>query len=89
MAVALILTRNSQPKKDKPKPATATKTPGAARGGRGRRGGRGGRAQSTRSKKTVEELDQEMADYFPQTEGNGDVAAVPNGGADDAMDEAL
>ena len=57
-----------QPKKDKPKPATSDKAaPAAGKGrgegtrGRGGRGGRGGRERQ--KKKTVEELDAEMADY--------------------------
>jgi THO complex subunit 4 len=90
----------SQPKKDKPKPATATKAaPAAGRGrgdgarGRGR-GGRGGRERQ--KKKTVEELDAEMADYFPTAEGSND-AMVSNGaeaapapaGGDTAMDDEM
>ncbi|KAH4039657.1 hypothetical protein HBH98_174050 [Parastagonospora nodorum] len=80
--------RVTQPKKDKPKPANAAKTaPAAAGKGRGRggraeaRGGRGGRNPRERTKKkTVEELDAEMADYFPAGEGSTDVVAA--GGAE-------
>lgn len=89
--------RISQPKKDKPKPVTADKEKGvAARGrGRARRGrGRGGDARSTRGpKKTVEELDAEMEDYFPAADGGND-AMVTNGGqangaADAPMDDEM
>lgn len=88
----------SQPKKDKPKPATASKAaPGGGRergAGRGRergatRGrGRGGRERT--KKKTQEELDAEMEDYFPAQGGND--AMVTNGEAPqatggDTMDE--
>ncbi|KAF2747313.1 hypothetical protein M011DRAFT_486596 [Sporormia fimetaria CBS 119925] len=63
-ATQSLADRVSQPKKDKPKPATATKAKDA--GGRGGRRGRGGRGGRTREKKkTVEELDAEMEDYFP------------------------
>ncbi|KAF2637940.1 RNA-binding domain-containing protein [Massarina eburnea CBS 473.64] len=82
--------RVTQPKKDKPKPATETKgapaggraTRGrAARGREARGGGRGGREGRERTKKkTVEELDAEMDDYFPAGEGSND-AMVSNGGA--------
>ncbi|KAH7095598.1 hypothetical protein FB567DRAFT_586907 [Paraphoma chrysanthemicola] len=99
--------RVTQPKqqKDKPKPATAAKAApatagrgrGAARGearGRGGRGGRGGRERT--KKKTVEELDAEMADYFPAGDGNNDAMAT-NGadpvqataGGDTAMDDEM
>lgn len=96
------LTMCSQNKKDKPKPATAAKaTPAtAARGrgrgetrGRGERGrGRGGRDRP--KKKTVEELDAEMADYFPTAEGSNDVTATTGGvqttaGGDTAMDDEM
>ena len=92
----------SQPKKDKPKPATATKaapaTTGKGKGrgearGRGGRGGRGGRERQ--KKKTVEELDAEMADYFPAPEGSNDATAVGAEGAqaapvaDTAMDDEM
>lgn len=89
-----------QPKKDKPKPATATKAAPAATKGRGEgtrgrgRGGRGGRERQ--KKKTIEELDAEMADYFPTAEGSND-AMVSNGaeaapaaaGGDTAMDDEM
>lgn len=92
-----------QPKKDKPKPATAAKTAPATtgkargRGGRAEGRGRGGRAGRERTKKkTVEELDAEMADYFPAGEGNTDaMAAAPADGAqataggDTAMDDEM
>jgi THO complex subunit 4 len=89
--VRLII--HSQPKKaDKPKPATAAKAApaggrerGRGRGdraaGRGGRGGRGGRERT--KKKTQEELDAEMEDYFPAADGGND-AMVTNGGAPQA-----
>jgi len=93
--------RVTQPKKDKPKPATSDKAaPAAGKGrgegtrGRGGRGGRGGRERQ--KKKTVEELDAEMADYFPGAEGGNDAMAT-NGAAaapaaavgDTAMDDEM
>lgn len=84
--------RVSQPKKDKPKPATATKAAGAGAKGRGAKRGRGGRVGRPREKKkTVEELDAEMADYFPAGDGGND-AMVTNGAApaaDTAMDDEM
>lgn len=73
---------DSQPKKDKPKPATATKAaPASTRGGgRGRGRGRGRAGRDRGKKKTLEELDAEMEDYFPAAEGAND-AMVTNGGA--------
>lgn len=95
--------RVTQPKKDKPKPATAAKAaPASAKNARGRGGraegrGRGGRAGRERTKKkTVEELDAEMADYFPAGEGNTDAmaagpadAAQATAGGDTAMDDEM
>jgi THO complex subunit 4 len=98
------LTICRQTKKDKPKPATAAKaapaTAGRGRGrggkaeGRGRGGKTGGRERT--KKKTVEELDAEMADYFPAGEGNVDATAtggaegVPTtAGGDTAMDDEM
>ena len=88
-----------QPKKDKPKPATADKAAPAAgkgrgEGSRGRGRGRGGRERQ--KKKTIEELDAEMADYFPSAEGSNDAMAT-NGaeavpaaaGGDTAMDDEM
>ncbi|KAF3043140.1 hypothetical protein E8E12_003879 [Didymella heteroderae] len=91
--------RVTQPKKDKPKPATADKAAPAAgkgrgEGTRGRGKGRGGRERQ--KKKTVEELDAEMADYFPSAEGsndamatNGAEAAPAAAGGDTAMDDEM
>lgn len=88
-----------QPRKDKPKPATADKAAPAAGKGRGeatrgRGKGRGGRERQ--KKKTVEELDAEMADYFPTADGNNDAlaangaqAAPAAAGADTAMDDEM
>ena len=90
--------RVTQPKKDKPKPATAEKTAdgGAARGRgqqtRGRGRGRAGR-EARPKKKTVEELDAEMADYFPGGEGNAaggaDAAPVAAGGDAAMVDDEM
>jgi THO complex subunit 4 len=88
-----------QPKKDKPKPATADKAAPAAGKGRGestrgRGKGRGGRERQ--KKKTIEELDAEMADYFPSAEGGNDAmaasgveAAPAAAGGDTAMDDEM
>jgi THO complex subunit 4 len=88
-----------QPRKDKPKPATADKAAPAAGKGRGeatrgRGKGRGGRERQ--KKKTVEELDAEMADYFPTAEGgndamatNGAEAAPVAAAGDTAMDDEM
>ena len=84
-------------KADKPKPATAAKNAPASRErgrgrerGAGRGRGRGGRPERQK-KKTQEELDAEMEDYFPAADGgndatvtNGDAAQVAGG---DTMDE--
>lgn len=91
-----MLTICRQAKKDKPKPATAAKAaPAAGRGRgetRGRGKGRGGR-EARPKKKTVEELDAEMADYFPGGEAvnaSGDVDAAPATTAGDtAMDDEM
>jgi THO complex subunit 4 len=102
----MTLTTRRQPKKDKPKPATAAKAApatagrGRGRGGRGEarggreRGGRGGRERT--KKKTVEELDAEMADYFPAPEGNNEAMATTGAegvqataGGDTAMDDEM
>jgi THO complex subunit 4 len=92
----------SQPKKDKPKPATAPKaataagTRGRGRGrgeatARGRGGARGGR-DARGKKKTVEELDAEMEDYFPNAEGGNDATATTGAvvaTGDTAMDDEM
>lgn len=81
-----------------PKPAASTKTSGktakpvsAARGAAGKKG-RGGKAKSARpAKKSAEELDAEMVDYFDAakstTEANG--AAATNGGDAQMEDEIM
>jgi len=80
----------SQPK-PQPKSAAVTKTAGATRG-RGK-GGRGkGAARNARpAKKTAEELDSEMVDYWQAgaaaTETNG--AAQPAAGGDANMDDEI
>jgi THO complex subunit 4 len=93
---ASLADRVSQPKKDKPKPATAEKAAdGAARGRgqqtRGRGRGRGGR-EARPKKKTVEELDAEMADYFPGGEtstGGADAAPIATGGDAAMIDDEM
>jgi THO complex subunit 4 len=92
---ATLADRVTQPKKDKPKPATAEKAVdgGAARGRgqtRGRGRGRGGR-EARPKKKTVEELDAEMADYFPGGEAApaADAAPAAAAGGDTAMDDEM
>lgn len=88
--------RVTQPKKDKPKPATTEKAAAGATRGRGQTRGRGkgrGGRDARPKKKTVEELDAEMADYFPggetnNTAGGAEVAQVTAGG-DTAMDDEM
>jgi THO complex subunit 4 len=76
----VLINCNSQPK-SQPKSAATTKTTtnaagGNASGGRAGRRGRGGRARNSRpAKKTAEELDSEMADYFD----NGGAIATETG----------
>ena len=85
----------SQPKKDKPKPATATKDAGA-RGGRSGRGGRSARGRGARTanprgkSKTVEELDAEMEDYRNDVMvTDAGATAAPTGGDTNMDDETL
>jgi THO complex subunit 4 len=87
----------SQPKKAQPKPVAATKGATDARPARGRGRGRGaarGERPAREKKKTVEELDAEMDDYFPAGEGNDTMVtngnAAATGGDDTNMvDEML
>ncbi|KAK6506761.1 hypothetical protein TWF481_005221 [Arthrobotrys musiformis] len=74
-----------KPAANKPKPVTAGgRASGSGAGGRNARGGRGGRGGRKgasgsgvkRASKTVEELDQEMADYYKGSE-NAAPAAAP------------
>jgi THO complex subunit 4 len=66
----------SQPKSAATTKATANAAGGNASGGRAGRRGRGGRARNSRpAKKTAEELDSEMADYFD----NGGATATDTG----------
>lgn len=75
----------------KPKPVTANpRTNGTAARGNARRG-RGGRKVSSgsgakRTPKTVEELDQEMADYYKGSE-NAAPAAAPTAADTTAMED--
>lgn len=86
--------RVTQPKKDKPKPATATKDAGG-RGGRAGRGprsgrGRGARTANPRGKtKTVEELDAEMEDYRNDAMVTDGATAAPAVGDTNMDDETL
>jgi THO complex subunit 4 len=89
--------RISQPKAQPRSAAAEKKTDGATktgavgtrgRGNRGRRGGRNPRP----SKKTTEELDSEMADYFNGTVNTAEGAAPAATGAangDAAMDDGI
>lgn len=78
--------RVTQPKAQ-PKPATATKNAAAgARRGRGRPKKAKGPAQH---KKTAEELDAEMEDYFVGSENAPAGAAATNGAAAAAGDETM
>lgn len=89
------LTCNSAPK-SQPKSAANTKASDADKAGsRGKARGRGGRARNPRpAKKTAEELDSEMADYFDNgAAANGTEAAATNGAQPaangDAMDDEI
>jgi len=78
--------------KSQPKSAVPTKNAGAAGSGtRGKsdrgRGGRGGR-NARPAKKTAEELDSEMADYW-QTGATAGDAAVPAANGDATMDDEI
>lgn len=87
-AAPSLADRVTQPKKDKPKPATAAKdtTATRGRGGRAARGrGRGGRNPRGKSK-TVEEMDAEMDDYRNETMMTDGAAATVG---DTNMDETL
>jgi THO complex subunit 4 len=81
---------NSQPK-SQPKSAAATKSASTGSGarGKGNRGrGRGGR-NARPAKKTAEELDSEMADYF-ETGANAPAATTaPAANGDAAMDDEI
>jgi THO complex subunit 4 len=98
-AQASLSDRITKPKTDKPKPATANKpAPAGGRGrdrGRGRGGRRGGGRERGGKKKTLEELDAEMEDYFPTAEGANDAmvtngtAPPANAGGDTAMDDEM
>jgi len=90
--------RIAQPK-SQPKSAAVTKATDGANGstsrGKGRkaRGGRNGRNPRP-AKKTAEELDSEMADYFDNGGSTADVSASANGVAQpaangDAMDDEI
>jgi THO complex subunit 4 len=84
----ILIRWNSQPK-SQPKSAATTKAATNAANGTasgGRRRGRGGRARNSRpAKKTAEELDSEMQDYF-ETGGAGatETGAANNGVAQPA-----
>jgi THO complex subunit 4 len=90
--------RTSQPKAQ-PKSAAARKTneaKGAGASGRGKKGTRGGGRTGRPVKKTAEELDSEMADYFtgaPATNENtttGTAApAAPAGNGDASMEDEI
>jgi len=77
--------RASQPKnatKDKPKPATEAKGVKAGAGKKGPRARGGGRAgRAARPKKSADQLDQEMADYWDGGNAGGNAAAAAAGNA--------
>jgi THO complex subunit 4 len=86
---------NSQPKAQ-PKSAANTKKTDAAAAGSGTRGkaakkGRGGRAKNARpAKKTAEELDSEMADYWGAAEAApAEAAPVAANGGDAPMEDEM
>jgi THO complex subunit 4 len=82
----------SQPKPH-PKSAAATKAAndtGAATRGKGGKRGRGGRARNARpAKKTAEELDSEMADYFDAAAAPTEAAPAAAAGGDAPMDDEI
>lgn len=90
----------SQPKAT-PKSAAADKASGTGKGAKSAAGGRGGaagkrgrggRPKSARpTKKTADELDAEMADYFDSAKSGGDATATTaaNGGDAAMEDEVL
>lgn len=79
-----------QPKSAAPKANAASGTRGKGRGGA--RGGRGGRNPRP-AKKTAEELDSEMVDYWQSgattTEAEGGAAAQPAANGDANMDDEI
>jgi len=85
--------RITQPK-PQPKSAASTKTAGKTRGKTGRGGARGGR-NARPAKKTAEELDSEMVDYWQagaaatETNGGASGAAQPAAGGDANMDDEI
>ena len=87
------LISRSQPK-PQPKSAASTKTAGKTRGKTGRGGARGGR-NARPAKKTAEELDSEMVDYWQagaaatETNGGASGAAQPAAGGDANMDDEI
>jgi THO complex subunit 4 len=89
--------RITQPKtqpKAQPKSAAVTKATASTRGKSARGRGRGGSAKSARpAKKTAEELDSEMVDYFggstTETNGAGAGNAQPATNGDANMDDEV
>lgn len=88
--------RVAQSAKSQPKPATGPKPAGAGR--RGRRAPRGGGRPNRPQKKSREDLDAEMDDYFVSNESggapaegnapvNGQAQPATNGGEDVGMAE--
>jgi len=88
------ITQSKRAANAKPKPATETKA-NAAGGRRGRgtgRRGRGGTRATGRVKKTAEELDAEMVDYFQAPDGSAGVtngAALPANGDTNMDDDVM
>ncbi|ORX99031.1 hypothetical protein BCR34DRAFT_593016 [Clohesyomyces aquaticus] len=72
------VTSSKKSEKNKPKPATK---PAGGRG-RGNKRGRGTGGRNARGpKKTIEELDADMTDYWKDDGANGDAMATNGGGA--------
>lgn len=85
------LSERVQPK-PQPKSAAVTKTnnaAGAARGGKAARGRGGKTVRGRPAKKTSDELDSEMADYFEKGTNAGETSAPSQPGGDAVMDDEI
>jgi THO complex subunit 4 len=91
--VNMKLTMQCRQPKPHPKSAAATKAANdtnAANRGKGAKRGRGGRARNARpAKKTAEELDSEMADYFDAAAAPTEAAPAAAAGGDAPMDDEI
>jgi THO complex subunit 4 len=88
--ILLLLTCLKSQPKSQPKSAAATKT-NATRGKASARGGRGKGKNTRPTKKTAEELDSEMVDYFggASTDAPATGAAQPAANGDANMDDEI